>query len=347
MKKVKQFLGLKPLKKDKRDFVFGSLFGISYEPKFQEFELPKTRIMDQRNNICAWCSATAAKEVDEGVACNPQTAVKIGKKLGYIKQDGFASLRSPQLVIQKQGVAEESVVPETDKGNWPVYSADNLTQEQLANMAKHKSQSFWSIFNHLEAIKAMDEGHAGTFGVDWFSSSNNLGDPFFLKFTGTLCGGHAMKFCGYSMPKQAIRVQNSFGTDWGDGGYCWIKFTDFNKFVGKYGSFCSLDIAKDAAQWVISNSGKLIKEKNGKNVYFIENGLKRLFKDEFIIWAFNFRFADIITDEEDMLSQIKDGEPFVFEYGPRAADLKEIMRGMDSGRLVELGKLYFPEFFKK
>lgn len=38
------------------------------------------------------------------------------------------------------------------------------------------------------------------------------------------CGGHAMLFVGYDDSKNAYRVLNSWGTDWGDNGYLWWDY---------------------------------------------------------------------------------------------------------------------------
>ena len=40
-------------------------------------------------------------------------------------------------------------------------------------------------------------------------------------------GGHAMIAVGYDNARQVIIVRNSWGTDWGDGGYCYIPYAYF------------------------------------------------------------------------------------------------------------------------
>ena len=37
-------------------------------------------------------------------------------------------------------------------------------------------------------------------------------------------GGHAMVAVGYDNTKQAFRIQNSWGRNWGDGGYGWFSY---------------------------------------------------------------------------------------------------------------------------
>lgn len=45
--------------------------------------------------------------------------------------------------------------------------------------------------------------------------------------------GHAMTVVGYddNVEGGAFRVVNSWGEEWGDGGYCWIKYEDFSTYL--------------------------------------------------------------------------------------------------------------------
>lgn len=44
-------------------------------------------------------------------------------------------------------------------------------------------------------------------------------------------GGHAMCVIGYDDTKQAVEVMNSWGADWGNGGFIWIGYKDFANFT--------------------------------------------------------------------------------------------------------------------
>ncbi|MFO0560951.1 MAG: C1 family peptidase [Polyangiales bacterium] len=59
------------------------------------------------------------------------------------------------------------------------------------------------------------------------TAGTNVREPF--RGTGMCtgsghCGGHAMLITGYSDEKSAYRVLNSWGNDWGDGGYLWWDY---------------------------------------------------------------------------------------------------------------------------
>ena len=46
----------------------------------------------------------------------------------------------------------------------------------------------------------------------------------------TALGGHSMSVVGYSLLSENFLCKNSFGTEWGDDGYCWLPF----EYVRKY-----------------------------------------------------------------------------------------------------------------
>ena len=43
-------------------------------------------------------------------------------------------------------------------------------------------------------------------------------------------GGHAMCLVGYDLYKSYFLAKNSFGSEWGDNGYCWIPFKYFETY---------------------------------------------------------------------------------------------------------------------
>ncbi len=47
-------------------------------------------------------------------------------------------------------------------------------------------------------------------------------------FNGSAVGAHAMVIVGYDDAKQAFKVRNSWGADWGEDGYCWIGYDTFS-----------------------------------------------------------------------------------------------------------------------
>lgn len=71
-------------------------------------------------------------------------------------------------------------------------------------------------------------------GAEMYSSLNdNRVSNVWTGVTDDYSGGHAMCVIGYDDNKQggAFEVMNSWGSDWADSGYIWIRYSDFAKVV--------------------------------------------------------------------------------------------------------------------
>ena len=97
----------------------------------------------------------------------------------------------------------------------------------LSYIAKLQIANGTPVIVGMDYVKSMGTYSSGsTYGVTdeglWMPSPNESVD-----------GGHAMCVVGYDDNKfgGAIRIVNSWGTDYGDRGYLWVKYSDFNKFT--------------------------------------------------------------------------------------------------------------------
>lgn len=57
------------------------------------------------------------------------------------------------------------------------------------------------------------------------------GDPVVKTMDVNAGMGHAMLIVGYDDNKQCLRIMNSWGTDWRDGGFCWFTYDVFQKCI--------------------------------------------------------------------------------------------------------------------
>jgi hypothetical protein len=80
------------------------------------------------------------------------------------------------------------------------------------------------------------------FGTDWLECMSNPGKGGVLDFAtpGDSQGGHAYLCIGWNEKKGLFRFVNSWGPDWGDKGYFWIRPQDVEALIkGSSGEACA------------------------------------------------------------------------------------------------------------
>jgi len=95
---------------------------------------------------------------------------------------------------------------------------------------------------------------------------------------GSSTGNHAMCVVGYDDDKYggAFEIQNSWGTDWGNNGYIWIRYADFAAFVYEaYEIIENLALYKDAARYAASIKIEVYNNTGGMPVTFDRQGFYR------------------------------------------------------------------------
>lgn len=125
------------------------------------------------------------------------------------------------------------------------FNCDAIVQSSDSKLASsYKIYDFRRLFNIesnqkiLPVKKALSEKNPVIIGMKCctpsFYSMNNSGywTPTQAEHN-TDFGGHAMTIIGYddNLNGGSFQIINSWGTAWGDDGYFWIKYTDFNFFV--------------------------------------------------------------------------------------------------------------------
>jgi hypothetical protein len=109
-----------------------------------------------------------------------------------------------------------------------------------------------------------------------FNTAKSLWQP--KEDPGADYGGHAMCVVGYDDSRYggAFEIQNSWGEDWGEQGYIWIKYEDFARFVYEaYELIENLSAYKDAAQYSGFVDIELSRADGGMPVRYDERGFYR------------------------------------------------------------------------
>lgn len=93
---------------------------------------------------------------------------------------------------------------------------------------KYRISAFYRISSTgdlrvLHMKQALCAGNPVVFGTKLANSFRYVKDETVLqKPTSGFIGAHAMVVVGWSEEKQAFKVRNSWGEEWGFGGYCWM-----------------------------------------------------------------------------------------------------------------------------
>lgn len=146
---------------------------------------------------------------------------------GTVDEDSGATLRDGMKVLKKFGVCPEEDFP---------YQIERFT-EQPSKKAEEDAGQFKiteyhrvPTFNKLKA--ALAERLPVAIGIMVFESFESeevaqTGIVPMPKWYEKELGGHAMLAVGYDDEKQHVIVRNSWGDQWGDGGYCYLPYDYF------------------------------------------------------------------------------------------------------------------------
>jgi len=136
---------------------------------------------------------------------------------GAFGGDGITSLET-------LGVPDESLWPYIE-GQFSVRPPDSVFAAALANKISQRK-----IITTIEDIKgALVDRHLVPFGISLYESfesdevatSGIVPDPTLNE---GLLGGHETAIAGYDDSMKAFKVRNSWGSGWGQQGYCWINY---------------------------------------------------------------------------------------------------------------------------
>lgn len=74
-------------------------------------------------------------------------------------------------------------------------------------------------------------------GVTWYESMFEVDDDHTIQvdFGSPVAGGHQVCLVGLDVEREAVRVRNSWGTGWADGGYAWLQFEDYDRLLAEDG----------------------------------------------------------------------------------------------------------------
>ena len=207
---------------------------------------PEPKSQSHYGTCTGWATAYAARTIAESVRLELTDKNKITDEAfsplfiyALIKRSGDDNCQYGSQIYNALQLMKQVGVVKYEAFNVPC--ADNVSQ-QLKEMAKlYKINDFYTLFNRFSIFsiskvqkvkKAISQDNPVIIGMETPPSFHKAGRVWDGNDDGRH-GRHALCVVGYDDSESggAFLVMNSWGTRWGDNGFTWIKYRDFEKYV--------------------------------------------------------------------------------------------------------------------
>ncbi len=198
-------------------------------------DLPPVGNQGRQNSCVGWAAAYALKSFQEKIETRSDMRFSPAFIYNQINngQDGGSRFIDALNLLSQQGAAKLDDMPynESDFRTQP-------TQTAKEN-AKPFRIDYWRQVNvmDIKEVKAqLNAGYPVVIGAaldqGFKAGRSNDGAEYIWKaVAGNTLGGHAMLVVGYDDSRNAFKVMNSWGTNWGNNGFCWIDYSFFPRAV--------------------------------------------------------------------------------------------------------------------
>ena len=244
----KEQLGCLPSPKDIRDYQLASV----QEP----LELPEsyclmgdmTSVEHQNFGTCTCNAVDGLKEYLDSLEYYKE--IKLSQKFLYnvmkqrvsdLKHMEGDYIRNALQTVVKYGICLESTFPDVRKSSWEEYVKEVPPELAFKEAEKYKGKTYWSVGRTLDDFKqAIYQQKAPVaFGMMWHKAYNRPAMDGRLPLPDKQVGGHALVAIGFT--KDRLWIRNSWGVNYGFGGYFYIPFDEFNKHT-IWDAWCLTDL---------------------------------------------------------------------------------------------------------
>jgi len=226
--------GWRPSLPDQRDHIFSAPYvNMKSLPSVVDLRSKMPAVYDQLNiGACTANAIAAAIEYELGIQ---HTTIGVPSRLfiyynervieGSVGSDAGASLRDGLKTVAKNGVC-----PETEWTYDPTKYANKPSPLCYTNALHNIVTSYSSVPQNLTQMKTLlSLGHPICVGISIYDSFESdavalSGMVPMPRQSENMLGGHAVLVVGYSVASSMFIVRNSWGSDWGIGGYFEIPF---------------------------------------------------------------------------------------------------------------------------
>lgn len=238
-----------------------------------------------------------------------QTIIDLSEKFVYHnmkKISGLWSMQGDFLVnalksICQYGAPEAKDYPDIRESSWNKYVKTEPSNEIYQKAEKYKGKTYWTVGRTLQEIKSAiyQNKCPVNVGMRWYPSFYKIKKDGKLPLpSGKTYGGHAVSCVGWTRGK--LWFKNSWGLGFGDRGYFYVPFEDFNKY-NIWNARVMLDIqAENIEGWVAIKYLRADAYKKGTGVHSVMNlklRSKPTIRSEKILTFKRSRKCEILSDE--------------------------------------------------
>lgn len=142
---------------------------------------------------------------------------------GSISEDNGIYLRDGLKSLEKFGVCSEELWSyDIEKFN------TKPSDECYKDAKKRKILKYQKLISIYYITQVLNNNKPVVFGMEIYDSFMDLNERISTVYLPSRKekshGSHAMCMVGYDLKKRLFLAKNSFGSSWGDKGYCWIPF---------------------------------------------------------------------------------------------------------------------------
>jgi hypothetical protein len=148
------------------------------------------------------------------------------KMIGTVPQDSGATVPQAMASVLAFGACREEIWPYD-----PALFAREPPPPTYVDAKRYEAVHYARVEDDSRVIRAVAEGLPVVFGTfipkrcyDEAARTGVVPQPTEEERRAAPRGGHCMLIVGYDRHAQTFLVRNSWGTEWGDGGYCRIPF---------------------------------------------------------------------------------------------------------------------------
>jgi len=147
---------------------------------------------------------------------------------GTVRIDGGASIRDGLKTAHKLGICDETTWPYSDKDPGPYQEKPSATA--YAEAKGHRILAYSRVPRSLRAMKTcLSAGWPFLFGFSAYAGFESgeaakTGVVQMPRSSESLIGGHVVLAVGYDDSSQRFIARNSWGAEWGEGGYFAIPY---------------------------------------------------------------------------------------------------------------------------